>query len=774
MGAHLLPPPDFTAAVGGHPLVAEILWRRGCATAAAARAFLDPDQYSPAPAACLPGLEDAARRLLAAISAGERIHVWGDFDVDGQTSASVLVLGLRARGAVVDYTIPNRAAHSHGLNQPGIDRAREEGARVLLTCDCGVTDFDDIAFARRLGLDVIISDHHDLDPSGRLPDALAVVNPRRLPADHPLADLPGVGVAFKLIEGLALLSGLSPDAQASALQPLLDLVALGIVADVATQRGDTRYLLQRGLAQLRRAPRLGLRALLDKAGIDSAALDAEDIGYQIGPRLNAVGRLDHAELCVELLTTEDAGSAAELATRIEALNEQRKTLQRAVEDSALEHIAADPAALRHPVVVLDSPDWHPSVLGVVGSTIAGRYGKPAILISARPGQIGRGSARSVPGVDIHAAIVAQGGLVETSGGHPMAAGFGIRHENIAAFRDGIGAWVSQRAQAGAEMAGAIEPDGIVAWRDVSLALCDQLERLAPFGPGNPRPVLKSERLKVTRSETLGKDARHLALHLSDADGHIAKAVWWRAGSPPAPDEARDLWYTLHRRVYRGRASMQVHVTLLTPAASSSAGDAATAPRVSARFSITDLRGALDRTQTLRQLVAQHGPAGIQVWSESPDAAPDAAPEAAPVARGQLAPAPVLVIWTAPPGPEVLAQALERAAPQAVVLLTAPDAPDRDGAAAFLQQLAGMLKVSQRRGDAPDDPEVVARMAARVGQREDTIRAGLACLRPAQSDEDRMDADQARRRLAYWLEETRAYRRYFQAAQAEAVLRGERA
>jgi len=735
--------------LGGHPLVAEILWARGFTTLDAARAFLDPDCYTPAPATDMPGLAQAAERLQSAIAGGERIRVWGDFDVDGQTAASLLVLGLQTLGAQVDYTIPDRASHSHGLNKPGISRAGDEGVRVLLTCDCGVTDFEEIAFARRLGLDVVVSDHHDLDPSQRLPDAAAVVNPKRLPPGHPLANLPGVGVAYKLVEGLVhpSLSG--------SFSSLLDLVALGIIADVAYQRDDTRYLLQRGLAQLRAAPRPGIRALLRAADIEPAFMDAEDIGFQIGPRLNAVGRLDRAELCVQLLTTEDQSHADRLAERIEGLNEQRKVLQRAVEDSAFEQIARDPSLLRQPVIVLNAPDWHPSVIGVVASTVSGRYDKPAILISARPGEIGRGSARSVNGIDIHAAIVAQGALVETSGGHPMAAGFGIRSENVPAFRAGISAYISrQPAVFSSQME---REEAVVAWRDVNLELADQIERLAPFGPGNPRPVLKSERLRIVRTEPLGNNGKHQALYLSDDEGHIAKALWWRSAQQPAPEDACNLCFTLHRRTYRGKPSVQIHVARLEDAGASN--DRRAAALVGSRFGVLDLRGELDRRAALNRIIADYGAGNVQVWAEL-DVPGPSGQEPEGRSRLQLAPAPVLVVWSAPPGPDELADALERAKPQTVVLLAAPVAPDQDQPDPFLRQLIGMLKVAERRGESVDDPTIVARMAARVGQREATIRAGIQAR----------DSSAHRDRLAYLLDETRAYRRYFQTAAADEVMR----
>jgi single-stranded-DNA-specific exonuclease len=753
-------PIEFAVAIGGHPIVGDILWRRGYTTVDAARAFLDPDLYHPAPPEQLLGMAEAVERLRVAIQQGERIRVWGDFDVDGQTATSVLVLGLRALGAVVDYTIPNRAQHSHGLNKQGIALAREEGVQVLLTCDCGVTDYEEIAFARRIGLDVIISDHHDLGPV--LPDVCAVINPKRLPADHPFANLPGVGVAYKLIEGLCSSAPLllfSPT-------PLLDLVALGFVADVAYQRDDTRYLLQRGLAQLRANPRPGLRALLRMANIEPASVSADSIGFQIGPRLNAVGRLDDATLSVELLTTEDEARATTLAAKVDALNQERRVLQRAVEEEAFKQIAQNPAVVRQAVIVLVSPTWHPSVLGVVASSVSNRYDKPAILISVRPGEVGRGSARSVRGVDIHAAITAQRELIETSGGHPMAAGFAIHSQNVPAFRAGINQYV--QAHAATYVAADNQPEAVLAWHDVSPQLCEDLERLAPFGPGNPRPLLMSERLKPVRVEPLGSDGKHQAVYFQDETDYTNKAMWWRSSGLSLLDVC-NLIFTVQRETFRGKTRMQVQVVHLEPV-EETAGvfEERASYRVSGRYKVVDRRGTSDGSAELQRLLVEYGADNVQVWDDVLHSAGQnmTAPR---MGRLQLVPKPILVILSAPPGPDELVAALARAAPQTVVLLTRPGPSQQDQPETVMPQLAGLIKTAEERGDSLADPAVVARMAARIGQREVTLRAGIGHYQLLRA-QDRPGAETALRKLIYFLDETRSYRRYFQEVAAEAVLR----
>ena len=314
---------ELRAALGGHPLVAEILARRGLTTPQAALAFLDPERYTPSPPDALPDLAIAAQRLRDAITRGERIAVWGDFDVDGQTATTLLVSALRDLGADVVYYIPNRLTESHGIRIEGLARVLAQGVKVLLTCDTGIAEHEAITFAKQRGVSVLVTDHHDLPDE--LPQADALVNPMRLPPGHPLRQLPGVGVAFSLRNNSA-----SPCyCGGTEGGPYLDLVALGIVADVAEQTGDTRYLLQRGLERLRRPQRIGLRAIFETARMDPTRLSAEHIGFGLGPRLNALGRLGDANLAVELFTTDDWGRARILAAQLEGLNNQRRLDQRA-------------------------------------------------------------------------------------------------------------------------------------------------------------------------------------------------------------------------------------------------------------------------------------------------------------------------------------------------------------------------------------------------------------------------------------------------------------
>ena len=376
-------PQDLQAAVGGHPLVARTLLRRGIASVEAARAFLDPDLYTPASPFEMPEMDLAVERVEAAIRNSEKICVWGDFDVDGQTATTLLISALQTLGARLTYHIPVRKRESHGVNLPVLSQILDSDPSIglLLTCDTGVAAHKAVDYARGRGIDVVITDHHKLPDS--LPGAVAVVNPNRLPEGHPLSTLPGVGVAYKLVEALYQNAGLAGDEAV-----YLDLVALGIVADVAEGIGDTRYLLQRGLAGLRSTRRTGLRVMMELADLEQDRISEEHIGFVLGPRLNALGRLDDANLVVELLTTNDEARARTLAHHLEALNSRRQLLTSQVTQGALAQIERDPRTLDSAVMVLSHPDWPAGVIGIVASRLVRavpKTGNPDRNTQRRPG-----------------------------------------------------------------------------------------------------------------------------------------------------------------------------------------------------------------------------------------------------------------------------------------------------------------------------------------------------------------------------------------------------
>jgi single-stranded-DNA-specific exonuclease len=696
-------PPALQAAVGGHPLVAQTLARRGYRDLAAARGFLDPAAYAPTPASALPGMAAAVERLLTAIQQGERICVWGDFDVDGQTSTALLVSCLGRLGAQVDFHIPVRASESHGVNLPVLGRILDGGAQLVLTCDTGISAYPAAELARQRGVDLIITDHHDLPPE--LPPTLAIVNPKLLPDGHPLGTLPGVGVAYKLAEALYEQSGVAEEAE-----NLLDLVALGVVADVALQVGDTRYLLQRGLQVLRRNQRLGLRLMLELAEINPDWLSEEHIGFVLGPQLNAIGRLGDANPMVEFLTTGDLSRARILALELQGLNARRKLLTDQVFQGAMAQVQADPVLLEPDALVLAHPAWPAGVVGIVASRLVERFQKPVVLIASPPEQMGRGSARSLEGVNITQAISENQDLLQGFGGHPMAAGLAIDPQRIPEFRRGLSRSVHKQLGDRRREA-TLQIDGYVTLPELSLALVSDLERLAPFGAGNPPLVLASRDLRLQSHAALGRDGEHLALTVEDAHGNSRRVIWWRGAGWPLPEGRFDLAFIARASTYAGQRDVQVEWLDFRSLEQPALLIGVSPP---AALDILDFRQEAHPLPVLQRLLAE---GEWQVWREG-----EAKERLDGCTRTQLQPVECLAIWTAPPGPVELQLALAQAAPRCVALFNVD--PQMDEPRSFLSRLAGLAKYALNNGEAHASLEALAGATA---QRVSVVRLGLAWL-----------------------------------------------
>ena len=770
-------PSGFQNAIGGSPIVANRLVLNGYTQLEPAFAFLDPALYQPASASELPDLDRAADRLHHAIAQGLRICVWGDFDVDGQTATTLLVDVLRDLGARVSHHIPVRAVESHGISLPVLKSVLQNGLDLLLTCDTGISAHAAIDYAQSSGVEVIVTDHHQLGPS--LPPALAVVNPQRLPEGHPLHSLPGVGVAYQLARRLYELAG-RPEAAARQ----LDLVALGIVADVAHLAGDTRYLLQLGLQALRQSERLGLQSLYARAEINPAHLTEEHIGFVVAPRLNALGRLDDANRIVEFLTTADLSHARQEANYLEQLNNQRKLLTSQVYQGALTQIEQDPGLLDFACLVLNNPAWPAGVVGIVASRLVERFGKPVILVCSPPGQPARGSARSIAGLDITAAIRAQADLLAGFGGHSMAAGLSLQPDPaLGDLNEQIGIFRRRLSETILTMTGGQLPqkslslDAYLSLADLNLELVSDLNRLAPFGPGNPAPVLACRSLTLLNHAALGREQEHRQLTVQAEGGLPQRVIWWNGASEPLPDGLFDLAFTVRSSNFRGQPELQlewVDFRLQQPAG----------PEISPlrRIAIHDLRRQSRIQPLLAELMGETRASSL-VWAEGPLAAGLEARD-----RFHLEPAISLIIAGIPPGPEELQAALEQVQPEQVVLLGAD--PGLDDLLPFMQRLLGLVKyaLNQRSGQASSD-----QLAGAMAHRPAAVLAGLELARqrgqidfaelsggllqlqpgpgssepPSHPIENPQDAAQLR--LQSILDETRAYRSYYLRADPQAII-----
>jgi single-stranded-DNA-specific exonuclease len=722
----LRPPLELQETVGGHPLVASLLARRGFTDPGRALAFLDPTLYRPSPPGELPGLEAATALLQKAIRQGETICVWGDFDVDGQTATSILVSTLRELGGKVMYHIPLRERESHGVNLAGMERVIEAGAGLLLTCDTGITAHAEAGYARSRGVPFIISDHHDLPAN--LPQAEAVVNPKLLAPDHPLAGLPGAGVAYKLAEELLERAG-RPERAAA----LLDLAALGIVADLAALTGDTRYLLQLGLIELRRTGRPGIQAILELAGVEAAGLTEEHIGFVLAPRLNALGRLSDANPAVELLTTGNLIQARTLAYQLEGLNARRKLLTDQVFQAALTQIEREPGLLDEAALVLSHPAWPGGVLGLVAGRLVERFNRPALALTCPPGEVARGSARSVPGCNITAAIAAQAELLIGFGGHPMAAGLALDPERIPEFRRRLSKTVAEMC-AGSRQPHGLQIDALLPLAAANLELAEELERLAPFGSGNPPLTLAAANLTFKSQATLGRSGEHLAITVSDEAGQDFRLVWWGGGGWPRVEGRFDLAYRLRASSYRGTRQAQLEWAAARPIEA-----AAVELKSRPAIQVVDLRRMPQPLALLKDITSgresaeqskqdairedrEREQAGTQIWREGEAAERLGEQGVNGCDRLELAAGAELIIWTSPPGPQELRAALECVSPEIVYLFGVR--PATETPEALLKRLAGLAKYAVRTQAGVVSLE---RLAASTAQRTAAVRAGLTWL-----------------------------------------------
>jgi single-stranded-DNA-specific exonuclease len=700
-------PAELAAMVGRHPLVAQTLARRGITTPEAARAFLDPDRYQPTLPEKLPGLAEAVNRLADAVRLQEPICVWGDFDVDGQTATTILVSTLQALGAEVDFHIPVRETESHGVNLPALEKILDRGARVILTCDTGITAHAAAAFARSRGVDFIVTDHHEMPPS--LPEALAVVTSKFLPEDHPLATLSGAGVAYKLAEGLCSLIR-PPSFEAASLH---DLAALGIVADIAVLTGEARYLVQRGLAALRKTDRLGLKALMETAELNPAWLTEEHIGFVIGPRLNALGRLSDANLSVEFFTTRDLSRARVIATTLEGLNARRQMMTSQVFQAAQAKIEREPALLDAPVLILWDPNWPAGIVGIVASRMASQYSRPVVLLASPSGALARGSARSIQGINITDAIAEQKDLLANFGGHSMAAGLSIEPERLPDFRRRLINTI-RRMTGGVLPETRLQVDGYLTLPELSLDLAEDLQRLAPFGAGNPPLVLVARNLAIQKHTTIGRGDEHVQMTVVDENGNTRDVLWWQGAGNPLPKGRFDLAFSLRASDYRGTRDIQVEWVDARPLEAAIAVEEPVH-----QIEVIDYRRQEHPLAILKQLLAE---LEVQVWSEGEATAKLAAAGVAGRGRHELAACPALAIWTTPPGPAELQAALKQAVPDVVYLFAVdPDTADRE---AFLKRLAGLVKYILNNRDGQTD---LAALTAATAQSELTVRKGLEWL-----------------------------------------------
>jgi single-stranded-DNA-specific exonuclease len=539
--------------LGVSPILAALLINRGYAGERAARTFLSPGYDQLHEPFLMLGMNEAVARVKLAIEQQEPILIYGDYDVDGTTGTAILLRALKLLGARTGFHIPHRFTEGYGIQQPALERAVAEGYKLVVSVDCGIRAHEPLYWARDNGLDVIITDHHLPDETEGAPPAFAVLNPNQAGCTYPDKNLAGVGVAFKLVH--ALFREYGRESQVGA---FMKVVAIGTVADVARLVGENRTIVSIGLKDLARAANPGLKALIDVAGCgDGKGMTAYDLGFRLGPRINAAGRMDAARAVVELFDTRDSAEARRIAEHLDARNEERKIVQQQIIDLALAELGDGTDAK---VAVIEGSGWHRGVIGIAASKIAERLNRPCVVLSI-DGDVAHGSGRSIEAYHLLNGLTACADLFEKFGGHSHAAGITIRPDRIAEFRRRLNEHAASCLTED-DLDHSVAIDMELPMEQVGFPLARELQTLEPFGAGNARPVFVTRNLRLLSEPVVLKD-RHLKLRLAGPQNRPLEAVWWNCietpGQTPLFNGSIELAYTLELNAWNDEYRVQLGV-----------------------------------------------------------------------------------------------------------------------------------------------------------------------------------------------------------------------
>ena len=542
---------------------ARMLVVRGIQTADEARAFVRPSLDKLHDPFLMKDMDKAVERLHKAITQGEKILIYGDYDVDGTTAVALMYRfleairreGYEAKGAEIDYYIPDRYTEGYGVSQQGIDYAAEQGCGLIITLDCGIKAVEKVAYAKSKGIDVIVCDHHT--PGDELPDAVAVLNMKRHDCPYPYKDLSGCGVGFKLAQAYTQKYGLPFE----NLVPLLQLLAMSIASDIVPITGENRILAHYGIKQLNTQPFTGLSAIMQVAGIEAKKITINELVYKIGPRINACGRMKSGRAAVELLLTNDPDFAHEQAEEVNHHNEDRRDCDTETTKEALQQLQDDPTYANRRSTVVYAPHWHKGVVGIVASRLTETYYRPTIVLTAGEDGIISGSARSVGGFDIYAAIDSCHDLLTNFGGHKYAAGLSMHIDDLPEFRERFEAYVAAHIQPN-QLQPTLDIEAELQLSDITQSFYNVLRHLEPFGPGNPRPLFVSRRLINHRdTRAVGKEREHLRLDVTDRMNAITGIAFGRADMAEyiQNGNAVDICYELNENTFNHYTTIQMMV-----------------------------------------------------------------------------------------------------------------------------------------------------------------------------------------------------------------------
>ncbi|MBP3228860.1 MAG: single-stranded-DNA-specific exonuclease RecJ [Bacteroidaceae bacterium] len=545
----------LAAALGVHPVLGKLLVDRGIHDTVSARKFFRPkltDLHQPM---LMNDMGKAVARINEAIARGERILVYGDYDVDGVTAVALVYKFLRDYTANIDYYIPDRYNEGYGIGSKGIDFAADTGTRLIIVLDCGIKAVDEVAYAKSRGIDFIICDHHV--PDTVLPAAVAILNPKRADNTYPYEHLSGCGVGFKLMQALAQSRGI----EFNKVTGLLDLCAVSIASDIVPVTGENRILAHAGLHCLNATPSVGLRAIVEVCGLADKELSMSDIIFKIGPRINASGRVQNGRESVRLLVETDYAAARAQAESINLYNEQRKELDKQMTEEAITLVRGLGDTQEHSGIAIYNKEWHKGVIGIVASRLVEQFHKPAVVLTVNEGYA-TGSARSVGGFDVYAAVQSCADILENFGGHTYAAGMTMRVEHVEEFRRRFLAYVDAHISEEQTQA-TLEVNGLLELSDISFKFYQQLARFAPFGPGNEKPVFCTRKVyDYGTSKVVGRGQEHIKLELvGEGSSKVMNGIAFGQSSQARyikTKRAFDICYTVEENSHkRGEVQLQI-------------------------------------------------------------------------------------------------------------------------------------------------------------------------------------------------------------------------
>ena len=546
----------LAAELGLNPVVCLLLVQRGLSTVEAVKKFFKPSLEDLHDPFLMPDMEKAVKRLNKALGNKEKILIYGDYDVDGTTAVALVYKYLRPYSSTLDYYIPDRYDEGYGISYKGIDYAKVNGITLVISLDCGIKAVDKIDYAKRLGIDFIICDHHM--PDDVLPDAVAVLDAKRADSQYPYEHLSGCGVGFKFMQAFAR----SNNFPVANLERLLELTAVSIASDIVPITGENRILAYYGLKQLNTNPSLGLKGIIDICGLTGKEITISDIVFKIGPRLNASGRMMNGKEAVELLLAKDAETAREKSANINQYNEERRELDKKITDEANALIHQSINMADRKAIVVYNPAWHKGVIGIVASRLTEKYYRPAVVLT-KSSELITGSARSVTGFDIYKAIEGCRDLLENFGGHTYAAGLSLKEENLSAFTERLQKLAAEEIIP-EQMIPQIDIDAVLDLHNITPQFMNELKRMSPFGPENQKPVFCSLGVKdYGTSKLVGKDQDHIKLELIDDRSNtpihgIAFGMHQHINHIKAM-KPFDICYTIEENTYNGNTSLQLMI-----------------------------------------------------------------------------------------------------------------------------------------------------------------------------------------------------------------------